>query len=162
MTIYIDSTHHNRKICHMDFWVRKCHPITNLMALLITVLWSRNKNGLKILRFYILRVSPIQISTKKCRTLSFFEQILLYKYKFKAFPITKMWQVYTRPTSASDFFTLEGAILSKRTNILLKTSLFGRFFAETFVFEKYFAKKIFARDFIVWNFNEKIFLWKIE
>jgi hypothetical protein len=28
----------------------------------------------------------------------------LLQNKLKAFPITNMWQVYTRPTSASDFF----------------------------------------------------------
>jgi hypothetical protein len=53
--------------------------------------------------FDISTVPPIQISTEKGYTMSFFEQISL-KNNFKASLNTNMWQVYTRPTSASDFF----------------------------------------------------------
>jgi hypothetical protein len=38
--------------------------------------------------------------------LSFGYKIMLL-INFNAFPITNMWQVYTRPTSASDFFLFE-------------------------------------------------------
>jgi hypothetical protein len=37
---------------------------------------QEQKNALRILRFDILRVPPMQISTKKCWTLSFVDQIL--------------------------------------------------------------------------------------
>jgi hypothetical protein len=69
-----------------------------------SIVVQKQKNGLRILRFDILRVPPIQIQTKECKTPSFVDQILLQN-KLKAFHITNMCQVYTHPTSASDFFS---------------------------------------------------------
>jgi hypothetical protein len=53
--------------------------------------------------FDISTVPFLQISTEKGKTLSVFEQISLQN-NFSALPLINMFQVYTRPTSASDFF----------------------------------------------------------
>jgi hypothetical protein len=60
------------------------------------VVVQEQKNALRILKFDILRVPLMQISTKKCWTLSFVDQILFYN-KLEPFSITNMWQVYTHP-----------------------------------------------------------------
>jgi hypothetical protein len=83
----------------------KFHPRTNLTALLVTILGSRNKNKhsefwyLKFQRYllYKFRLKTdkpwVFLSKFRCRTILM--HFLLH---------TNMWQVYTRPTSASDFF----------------------------------------------------------
>jgi hypothetical protein len=55
-------------------------------------------------------------------------KIFTVHQKFFTFPITNMWQVYTRPTSASDFFY----------NIFFKSALTQRFTSQ----KQYLKKKI--------------------
>jgi hypothetical protein len=60
----------------MKVLFKKFHRRINLMALLVTILGSRNKkNELKILKFGVLRVPPIQILTKKDSSLCFVKKI---------------------------------------------------------------------------------------
>jgi hypothetical protein len=127
MTLLVTILGSRNKITNSEFWnltykgypqykfrlrkvktcvlLRKFHSRSNLTALLVTTLCSR-KNGLRILRFDVLRVPLMQIPTKKRWTLSFVDKILLLK-KLIAFHITNMWQIYTRPTSASDFLGMK-------------------------------------------------------
>jgi hypothetical protein len=46
--------------------------------------------------------------------------------KFFTFPITNMWQVYTRPTSASDFFLLFSHEMTLEKSKMAVTDSFSR------------------------------------
>jgi hypothetical protein len=87
----------------MKVFFNKFHRRTNVMTFLVTILGSRNQNKYTVLKFDILRVPPIQIPTKKVKP------CFLSKFRCRTKSmhfLLPMRQVYTHPTSASDFFEI--------------------------------------------------------
>jgi hypothetical protein len=63
----------------------------------------------RIPKFWVLKVPPIQISTQngKMKILKFVNLKVSYKFRILNYLVCNMMKVFTRPTSASDFFFIE-------------------------------------------------------
>jgi hypothetical protein len=74
-------------------------PYTNILQIFVTILTSRNKN--KNSEFWCLTGTSHSNSDFEMLNVAIFD--IEHLEHFNAFLITSMWQVYTRPTSTSDF-----------------------------------------------------------
>jgi hypothetical protein len=78
--------------------------------------------------------------------MSFFEQISL-KNSFNASLNTNMWQVYTRPTSASDFFFQVKRTILRQAILRLENSPLDNFSHGQFFAGQFFTRTILRSIF---------------
>jgi hypothetical protein len=136
-----------------ETWVllMKFHRRMNLTALLVTILGSRNKNKhSEFWYFTSQRYLLYKFRLKKDKPWVFLNKFRCRTNLMHFILHTNMWQVYTRPTSASDF-SLTYLVFSGSTEAIWKKLIF-----QIFSF-KVIPSQILSTKARALKFNRKFF-----